>query len=505
MAPNIVLIGMMGAGKTSVGARLAEILRRPFVDTDVVVEQHCGLPITRLFAERGENEFRKIESLAVLRESAGDGKVIAVGGGAVLRAENVEALRASGRLFYLRARPETLRERVGEAPGRPLADELEKLAAVREHAYLSAAHVVIDTDGLDEDEVARLLARRVTVALAGRSYDVIVGAGTVEELPRAAHSALIGPARVIDLYADKVDKALGTPPDRIEIPDGEAAKASAVLIRVWEALAKAGIDRSDLVVGLGGGAATDLAGLAAATYLRGIPWVAVPTSVLGMVDAAIGGKTAIDLPQGKNLVGTVWQPRLVVCDTDMLVSLPERELRGGWGEIAKYGFIGAPEILEQCAGGVRIPGEDLVRRCVEIKADIVSSDERESGRREVLNYGHTIGHAMELASGMRLSAVEGLSHGEAVAVGLTAVAELGARAGFADVRRQTKEVLDALGLPRRAGGFSRGDVERAMHSDKKRRGDHLRFVLLEEIGRPVVVDEADLPSGAVNAALDAVL
>ena len=494
---NTVLIGMMGAGKSTVGRLLAARTGRPFSDTDELVEAAVGCSISELWQRRGEDAFRSLEAQAVAEVASADGQVVAVGGGAVLRPDNVAALRATGRLVYLRARPETLRARVGQAGGRPLAARLETLAAEREATYLSAADLVVDTDDLSADAVAERLARRVTVAVAGRAYDVVVGGGALEELP-AVRAAVVAPARVREVHGEAVEKALGGAV-WVDVPDGEAAKTPAVLAHVWNALAAAGVGRDDVVVGLGGGATTDLAGFAAATYLRGVPWIAVPTTVLGMVDAAIGGKTAVDLAHGKNLAGAVWQPSLVICDTNLLATLPEREVRSGWAEVTKYGFIADPAILDECVSGARLPSDDLVRRCVAIKAEVVAADEREGHRRMWLNYGHTVGHAVELASGMSLS------HGEAVAVGLVAAAELGAMAGFADVREVTTQVVERLGLPSHASGLDRAAVESAMAADKKRGAQGLRFVVLEALGRPVVVDEADLPRGALPAALDAVL
>ena len=492
---NTVIIGMMGAGKSAVGRALAELTGREFVDTDEVVESRAGCSVAELWRRAGERAFRALEAEVVADVAVGTGMVVSVGGGAPLRRGSLEALRRSGRLVWLRARPETLRARLGSGNGRPLAAQLEGLAVEREAAYQAAAHVVLDTDDLTVDQVASRLARRVTVWLEEQAYDVVVGAGALSDLTSGGRrTVLIAPRVIIDLVGGRIDADV-----TLEIPDGEPAKNPQVVVAMWEAMAGSGIGRNDVIVGAGGGAATDVAGFLASTYLRGVPWVALPTSLLGMVDAAIGGKTAIDLAQGKNLVGSFWQPSLVVCDTDFIDTLPERELRSGWGEIVKYGLMADPAILDECMAGAKRPSDALVRRCVEIKAEIISGDERESGMRMWLNYGHTVGHAVELASGMDLS------HGEAVAVGLVASAELGHSAGLADVRAHTNDVLDALHLPKRAPGLDRDAVMNAMRSDKKRGSRGLRFVLLEAVGHPVVVDEAVLPEGALTRALDLVL
>jgi len=349
-------------------------------------------------------------------------------------------------------------------------------------------------------------------------YDVVIGAGALAQLP--AHLGQASQAAVIHSPALAAQAALvaravklgGVRTRLVEVPVGEAAKTAATLDACWRALAAADVTRSDLVIGVGGGATTDLAGLVAATFLRGLPWIAVPTSVLGLVDASVGGKTGIDLPEGKNLVGAFWEPRAVLGDLDLLAGLPAGEVRSGLGEVVKEGFTSDTRILEVVledpAAALDVRSDrlaDLVARAVQVKADVVSEDLRErtsqSGGpigREVLNYGHTLGHAIEAHERYTWR------HGEAVAVGTVFAAEL-ARAvlGLDDATVDLhRRVLTALGLPTTYAGAAFDELRALMARDKKARGAHLRFVLLRGIGDPVIV--ADPPEDALRAAYAAI-
>jgi 3-dehydroquinate synthase len=343
---------------------------------------------------------------------------------------------------------------------------------------------------------------RVTVPVPGRSYDVCVGAGTIAsvgsllpELPGASTAFVVADrtvsARWLEpLAASLSDAGFATVP--LAVPSGEDAKTLRVYETLLHQLATQEAHRDDPVIALGGGAVGDLAGFVASTYMRGVPFVQVPTTLLAQVDAAIGGKTAVNLPAGKNLVGTFAQPRLVVADVDTLATLSEREFRSGLAEVAKYALTLDAELLEVLE---RDPGpvlardtptlEWLVSRCVAAKAGTVAEDERDDGRRLVLNYGHTLGHALE-----RLDSFAGRSHGEAVAVGMVFAARV------AEVRRtapsglaaRTGRLLASLGLETDGSLPSPDDVLSAFRLDKKYRGG-VRFVLLEDVGRPVVVDD----------------
>ncbi|HEU4840487.1 MAG TPA: bifunctional shikimate kinase/3-dehydroquinate synthase, partial [Ilumatobacteraceae bacterium] len=422
-ARHVVLVGMMGAGKTTVGHRLAARLRRRMVDSDELIEARTGRTVREIFEHDGEPAFRVLETAALV-EALGDPEplVVAAAGGVLMRPENREALRRSGSLVvWLRADPAVLAARATRGAHRPLLDgdpdaAMRRLLPEREPLYREAADVVIDTDALDADEIADRIVevvsgiRRITVPLGARAYDVVVGHGAVAALagllPATTRRAAIVSQATVPFAVD-----LPVATSRLEIGDGEPAKTLATIEMLSRGFAQLGLTRNDVVIGVGGGMVTDVAGFAAATWHRGVPVVHVATTLLGMVDAAIGGKTGVNLPEGKNLVGAFWQPVGVVCDLDALATLPPRERRSGDGEMAKYHFLTGDDLDAMSL-------TDRVARCVEIKAAVVASDAREGGRRALLNYGHTLAHALETATEHRIA------HGEAVAVGLIFAAQL---------------------------------------------------------------------------------
>jgi 5-deoxy-5-amino-3-dehydroquinate synthase len=327
--------------------------------------------------------------------------------------------------------------------------------------------------------------RRVAVELGDRSYDVVVGHGAIAELPGVLPAGARR-AAVVTQPGIPVTIEPGLPYDTVEIGVGEAAKSLSTIEHLCRAFARSGLTRHDVVIGVGGGMVTDVAGFAAASYHRGVAVVHVSTTLLGMVDAAIGGKTGVNLPEGKNLVGAFWQPAGVVCDLDTLDSLPERERRCGLGEMAKYHFLTGDDLLA-------MPMTDRVARCVEIKAEVVASDEREGGRRALLNYGHTLAHALEIATEYRLA------HGEAVAVGLVYAARLARQLGRIDQSRVHEHIEVVAGeyglgvsLP---AGLDPARLVDLMRRDKKAL-DGLTFVLDGLAGVEVVpdVDEAAVES-----------
>lgn len=336
-------------------------------------------------------------------------------------------------------------------------------------------------------------------------YDVVVGHRVLSEVP-----AMLGgkPERVAVVHAEPLEHLAekviafldGYDVLRIALPDGEIAKTGAVAIDAWERLGAAGFTRSDAVVTVGGGATTDMGGFIAATWLRGVPVVHVPTTLLAMVDAAVGGKTGMNTGAGKNLVGAFHEPAGVVCDLDVLGTLPEPELIAGLGEVIKCGFIADPRILELVE---RAPADaleprsavlrELVERAIAVKIDVVVADLKETGGadghpgRETLNYGHTLAHAIEKATGYRVR------HGEAVALGMVYVAELARLAGRLDEETAARHarVLASVGLPTRFAGAAFGDLLATMRVDKKARGAHLRFVVLDGLAEPAVLTDPD--------------
>ncbi|HEU0042034.1 MAG TPA: 3-dehydroquinate synthase [Jiangellaceae bacterium] len=345
-------------------------------------------------------------------------------------------------------------------------------------------------------------AEAIRIPVAGAvPYDVVVGTDLLGELPTLLGTdvqrvavfhpkALLTAGRVVsdDLREQGYDAHV------VEIPDGEAAKTTEVAASCWSSLGRIGMTRSDAIVGIGGGASTDLAGFVAATWLRGVRWVPVPTTVLGMVDAAIGGKTAVNTPEGKNLVGAFHPPVGVLCDLSALETLPRDDYVAGLAEVVKAGFIADPailEIIEADPVAAAAPGgphtRELVERSIRIKADVVGSDLRENGRREILNYGHTLGHAIEKVEGYAWR------HGVAISVGMAFAAELGRASGRLDdeTADRHRAVLDLLGLPTSYDATAWPRLLEAMKLDKKSRGDRLRFIVLDGLAKPAVLDAPD--------------
>lgn len=454
----------MGAGKSTLGPEVADSLGRPFIDLDRDLEQDLGTTIPEFFEQRGESEFRLQEeghAIAALRLP--DPAVIALGGGAVQTPSIRHELRDRAFTVLLEVDPETAWERTAGS-GRPLAQEESEFRALYERRR-ALYDEVADAHGSDADEIVLAAAgvhvQREALELLG---SLVPGDGAV---------ALVCDPHVGGIYGAAAQVALGPRLASVhEVPQGESAKTLGVAERLWSELR---LDREGTIVALGGGSTTDLAGFVAATYLRGVDWVAVPTTLVGQVDAAIGGKTAIDLPHGKNLVGAFhWAVRAAV-DPATLETLPEEERHEGMAEVVKTGLLAGASLWE-------LPAPALVRRCAAFKAAVCLRDPHEQGERAILNLGHTFAHALEAAAGY-----EGLTHGRAVALGLLAALRLSGR--------PTDVVEEVLG-PERA----RVDSERAwaaLQRDKKARGGELRLVLLGDDG-PVVETR---PEAEVRAAL----
>jgi shikimate kinase / 3-dehydroquinate synthase len=528
---HVFLVGLPGSGKTTVGRLAARRLGVRFVDLDEEVERSAGVPVGDLFAGRGEEAFRDLEAQALRAVASGPPAVVACGGGVVLREENRRALRASGTVVYLEAPVARLvASGVVGTPGRPLLrseNDLARLAAEREPLYRDVAHVVVDAQGSPPAVADRVLdaaspagpaggapAGEARVETAAGAYAVWVGRGLLpraaELLPpgvRAEKAFVVADREVADRFLEPMAGSLGAAGARVvhlSIPPGEAAKTLSVAEALYRQLALQEAHRDDLVVALGGGAAGDVAGFVAATYMRGLPVLQVPTTLTGQVDAAIGGKTAVNLPEGKNLVGAFHQPVAVVADVETLASLPEAAFRSGLGEVAKVALtldLELLSLLERDAGPVvqRRPDalEEVVLRCARAKAGVVSRDERDASERLVLNYGHTLGHALE-----RLDGFAGRSHGEAVAVGMAFAARLAESRGLAapGLAARHARLLASLGLPGAEPVPDPAAAVAAMRLDKKHRAG-IRFVLLEDVGRPVVVE--DVAEEEITLALEA--
>lgn len=515
----IYLIGFMATGKTTVGRLVAEKLGRAFVDLDERIEAAAGKSIPEIFKAEGEIGFRRLEAAAVQAVALDVDQVIACGGGAPCFGDNLARMRATGVVVALRASIDEILRRAGAEPGtRPLLDAPEGARAVAERlfrerqAVYESADVVVDSDGRDAAVIADEVVRRVSlrlgdlaVRLGERSYPILLqplaqagvlarelfGAGVTavglvsdENVARAGHAETVRAAL----------EAAGVKAVEMTIPAGERSKTLAEVERVAAACVAGGLDRRSAILAVGGGVVGDLAGFVAAILYRGIPFGQVATTLVAMVDSAIGGKTGVDLRAGKNLVGAFWQPRFVLCDTSVLKTLPARELLAAHGEVLKYALLGDPPLfaeLEASPGNLRL--SEVVRRSARQKALVVTEDERETtGARALLNLGHTVGHAIEAASGAMTSGPEALLHGEAVALGLIAAARVSGRLALCDraLEGRVAEVVRRLGLPADLDPWLRDDVLAYVKVDKKRLGANVRFVALEAVGKPRLVELA---------------
>ena len=439
LGKHLALIGFMGAGKSTIGREVARRTDRPFLDTDEEIEKRHG-PIPELF-KRGEPEFRRLEEEIVAEAIAGPDSVIALGGGAVLSARTRERLQARAFTVHLEVEVEDAWERV-RGSNRPLAqsaDDFRRLHESRRSVYAETAQAVANT------------VEQVLLSTLG------IRVGNGERPSVEGPAALVADEHVLALHPFEAGGRTLT------VPAGESAKTGDVVERL---LAELELGRDGTIIGFGGGSTTDVAGFAAATYLRGIDWIAMPTTLVGQVDAAIGGKTGIDLDQGKNLVGAFHFPQRVVIDPTFLATLPKTERRNGMAEVVKTGFLAGDEVWA-------LPEEEMIRACAAFKAGVVLSDpyERE-GRRTILNLGHTFAHALETGSGYRVS------HGEAVALGLLAALRLSAQP--TDVVEEVLQPQPVQADPDAAWA--------AMKRDKKGEGV---FVLLEAPGRPILTTVSD--------------
>jgi shikimate kinase/3-dehydroquinate synthase len=476
----------MGAGKSSA---LPEVL-----DTDALLEDQLEMSIASFFAAYGEAKFRRREESVVLRALRSGAPVVALGGGS-LGSEAVRAALAEHTVVWLRVSPQTAWERAtgggaspadGLAAARPLAADQAAffaLHAEREPVYEDAADAFLPEGdrGLVERALPALRAlgsappetRLVWARSAGGEYPVYVGRGIAGSvLPGAdgGRGFLVTDEHVGPLYAARMRGMQRT----ITIAAGEEHKTLAAAEGVWRELARAGMGHGDRVVALGGGVVGDLAGFCAATYQRGVAVVQVPTTVVAQVDSAYGGKTGVDLPEAKNYVGAYHQPSAVITDVDTLSTLPSAELAAGYAEVVKTALIAGGSLWDRVSSGAAVD-ERIVLDCARTKLAVVASDERDGGARQLLNLGHTVGHAIETATGYTR-----YRHGEAVALGLLAALRL---SHAADLRDEVAELLRAAGLPTALDpGVDPAAVVAATRLDKKRRGEDVPFVLVQAPG-----------------------
>ena len=517
---NLIVTGFMGTGKTAVGRSVARRLGRPFVDMDALIESREGMSVAEIFDQLGEAHFRRLESNLCQELAAQQDLVIATGGGALILDANWEIMGASGPVVCLSAKTDQILSRLEGVQDRPLLnapDRQARIAALLAQRRESYARIPLQVDttaltiGQATDQVLALAAKSthqtISVSHPGGEYPIHLGAGLLAQAGNLLRARKVGSQIAVTTtppvghrYAAVVTDSLagaGYDVTACTVPDGELHKSLETVRILYDAFIDAGLDRGGAVLALGGGVIGDMAGFAAATYLRGVGLVQVPTSLLSMVDSSVGGKVAVDHPRGKNLIGAFKQPELVIIDPDTLATLPEREVASGLAEVVKTGLIGDPGLFDQIERHGPAPIRWIIERSLRVKSAVVQEDPYEHGRRAVLNLGHTFGHALELLSDFRLS------HGEGVGIGLVAASRLSARLGLCspDLTGRIEQVLARLHLPTRYRGFEPEQIWRAMATDKKRRGKALRFILLQGVGDALVVDDVD--RGDVLAVLEA--
>ena len=545
--PRIFIVGFSGSGKTAVGRRVARLLGWDFADTDEQVAQRAGKTIEAIFANDGEPAFRRLELEAIREAASRANVVVSTGGGAIVQDGARQAMLDGGFVVAVEARPETIYARLSAPPVtgyaedgraeemvRPLLraesgqDPLERIDALkreRQWAYASA-HWTVPTDGLSVEQAAHEVVRAwrrfgasrlytadaslaASVVTGDGSYPIVVGWGILEDqlgerlmaTGFAGRAYIVCDANVVAPYGRSAQRSLhkaGIEAHLFVFPAGEQSKSLDTAAKVYEWLAERRVERRDAIVAVGGGVAGDLAGFVAATYLRGISIAHVPTTLTAMVDSSIGGKTAVDLPAAKNLVGAFHQPALVLTDASALTTLPARELTEGWAEALKHGLALDAGLLEtyesQAEALLALEPElttEVIARNAGVKAHVVTEDEREtSGLRMLLNYGHTIGHGVEAAAGYGR-----YLHGEAVAIGMAGAAAIGvAQAATApELAERQRALLARFGLPATFEGIDVEAVLEAMSRDKKVTAGQASWVLLDGAGRASVhrgVDEA---------------
>ena len=556
-ASNIVITGFSGTGKSLVAREIAGQLGWDFIDTDDEIVSLAKKPIAEIFQQDGEAKFRELEREVIKRASRRSHRVIATGGGAIVDPQNHAQLARNGFIVCLDAKPETIYQRLFQEGShgseiRPLLEGDNPLERIRQlkaqrQPYYDDVDLVINTDDLCIADVAGEVIRAWGLLCSGhhphlnplpsrerkldsqlkvdkdvacwvetatQRYPIFVGYGLLdklgEELKKVSSSRVaivISDENVSRLYGDRVEKVLGNAGFAVNffiVPPGEKTKSINTAIDIYNFLIKKRVERDDILIALGGGMIGDLAGFVAATYLRGIPLIQVPTSLIGMVDASIGGKVAVNHPEGKNLIGAFYQPNFVLADTRALATLPERELTSSWAEVVKYGLILDKEFFEFLESNVdRLTKRDqgvvneAIIHSASLKAQVVSQDEKEKGQRIILNYGHTIAHGLEAATRY----IDFL-HGEAVAIGMMGAAKLSQRLGIlpASVVKRQQSLLRKFGLPTAFSGVNLAEITKAMEVDKKTRAKEIRWVLLEGIGKTAI--RASVPHQDVLAVLE---
>lgn len=542
----------MGSGKTTVGRALAKKLNKRFIDSDHAIEARTGASIALIFEVEGEASFREREAEMIRELSALEGIVLATGGGAVLDAGSRVLLAQRGTVIYLRASIHSILQRTANDRNRPLlqtADprkRIEELSRQREPLYNDVADIVIDTgrpnvqflvnnillqlgmssNNLFENTTSLNAAveavvtpvvpqsphspkssshsMTLSVDLGERSYPITIGTALLQDADLIARHVKSDRAMIVTntvvapLYLSRLTQSLvagGKHIDVVILPDGEEEKNIVNIMKIFDGLLAGKCDRKTTLIALGGGVVGDMTGFAAATYMRGIPLIQVPTTLLSQVDSSVGGKTGFNHPLGKNMIGAFYQPQTVIADTSTLNTLPERELSAGLAEVIKHGAIIDIEFFEWIEANIdalraRDPAAltHAIRRSCEIKAEIVRQDERESGIRAILNFGHTFAHAIETGTGYG-----NWLHGEAVGCGMVMATCLSERLGYieADSTRRLRELVQAAGLPVEAPDLGMRRWLDLMQVDKKNEGGKIKFILLRPLGTAMIFTVPD--------------
>ncbi|MEC5159101.1 bifunctional shikimate kinase/3-dehydroquinate synthase AroKB [Janthinobacterium sp. CG_S6] len=522
----------MGAGKTTIGRILARKLGKRFVDSDHEIEARTGASIPWIFEIEGEQSFRRREAEVIRDLTMQQGIVMATGGGAVLDADSRAYLKQRGTVIYLRANVNSIMTRTSHDKSRPLlqtADprkRIEELAVQREPLYMEVADVVIDTGRPNVQSMVQTILMQLaslecenspncvtqaepsmneqsnillSVDLDERSYPIVIGPDLLADADlllrhvSGGKVAIVTNTTVAPLYLARLERALaagGKEVFSIVLPDGEEHKNWSSLMTIFDTLLARKCDRKTTLVALGGGVIGDLTGYAAASYMRGVGFVQIPTTLLAQVDSSVGGKTGINHPLGKNMIGAFYQPNVVIADTTTLETLPARQLSAGLAEVIKHGAIIDAAFFDWIEANIgKLMARDkgalayAIARSCEIKADVVRQDEREGGLRAILNFGHTFGHAIEAGMGYG-----NWLHGEAVGCGMVMAAELSRRVGHVDAATvaRVRALVAAAGLPVTAPDLGTERWLELMEVDKKNEGGEIKFILLKPLGSPSI-------------------
>ena len=542
---NIFLVGFSGTGKSEIGPIVSNILSYKFIDLDTEIVKYFNKSIDKIFSEDSEEVFRMKESELLKYYGSSSQFVIATGGGVITSNDNYELMKSRGFIVCLEATPQTIFNRLTSENSkdeiRPMLKDNLSIDSImniknKRQQYYAKSDWTIHTDNLtpyqSAEEVSKIyntfvnldaskfIQKDMKANLAGMvtysngACPIYSGWDIYADIPKIfsqldiqGNLFLISDRNVYSLYGEEVEKFIASTGKKVfsyELEPGEQNKTFDSISNVYSWLAESKAQRRDTIVALGGGVVGDMAGFVAATYNRGLGFIQIPTSLAAMVDASVGGKTAVDLPEGKNLVGAFYQPKVVIADVSTLKSLPHRETMEGWAEAIKHGLILDKQLFEVFENRYQELLDlepnlttDVVKRSIQIKAEVVSQDEKETrGIRTLLNYGHTIGHGLEAATGYHQ-----LLHGEAVSIGMMGAAMIGNRMGITNssILERQLSILKKFDLPISFNNINIESIKSAMSLDKKAVGSSINWVLLSEIGH------AEVNSNVDNSVVDNVL